>query len=508
MIEGSATAEGTSTHIRSYTGLSHGLLGRTDLTVSQAAFGGYRVDLSDPAHYEALEKAILSGVNLIDTSSNYTNGGSEALIGQVLRELIQSGRLKRDAVVVVTKGGYIQGQSYAISQERRARGRPFSDSIQLGEGLEHCIHPEFLAGQIGLSLDRLGLETVDAYLLHNPEYYLTWAQEAGLALSEARSEYYRRIKLAFEHLETEVEKGRLRSYGLSSNTMPLPSEEYEFTSLERVWEIAQSISPTHHFRVVQLPLNLLETGAVTEKNLSGGRSVLEFAEDNRLGVLTNRPLNAIIGTRLIRLAEAGPVRPFSKPEIVRRIMDLLDSESFLTDSLLAALKLPPSIAERLIRNAALGKVLLENWEKFQTLAQWQSVKANYFIPRINEVVQFMATLEDSPAELSTWMKSHVDTAQKAFEAVESRYLAHRAARSDALRGRVAGLDPEWAAAGTLSRMALRAVRSTPGVTAVLAGARRHTYVEEVVTEISVPTEKKDRQTAWQTLQAIRDDFKD
>jgi len=114
---------------------------------------------------------------LIDTSANYADGGSETLVGQVLGKLIDSGELARDEVVVVSKVGYLQGQNYALSPERKQQGRPFPELVEYGEGLEHCIHPDFLRDQLNRSLERLNLETLDFYLLHNPEYYLEWARK-------------------------------------------------------------------------------------------------------------------------------------------------------------------------------------------------------------------------------------------------------------------------------------------------------------------------------------------
>lgn len=37
----------------------------------------------------------------------------------------------------------------------------------------HCIHPDFLADQWTRSAERLGLETIDIYLLHNPVHFLS-----------------------------------------------------------------------------------------------------------------------------------------------------------------------------------------------------------------------------------------------------------------------------------------------------------------------------------------------
>src|SRR6185436_1106389 len=69
----------------------------------------------------------------------------------------------------------------------------------------------------------------------------------------------------------------------------------------------------HHFKVLQLPMNLFESGAALEKNCGadGGSTALEAASAAGLAVLANRPLNAILGGRLLRLADGqaatGPV---------------------------------------------------------------------------------------------------------------------------------------------------------------------------------------------------------
>ncbi|MGD8563382.1 MAG: aldo/keto reductase, partial [Desulfarculaceae bacterium] len=315
MLSGIAQAPATQAHAQAFPGLAFSPLGDTGLTVSQAGFGGYRITAKAEEHGRALKKALASGINIIDTSANYTDGDSEALIGRVLSELIADHHLDRAQVVVVTKAGYLQGQNLLQSQKRRARGQPYAEVVPYGQGLEHCIHPEFLADQLDQSLGRLNLEAVDVFLLHNPEYYLAWAHNQGVAAPEAEAEYYRRLQEAFRHLEKEADKGRIQFYGVSSNTFPVPSSQPDFTSLEKLWDLAQALSPDHRFRVIQLPLNLVEPGAVLQKNQSQGLSVLEFARQKSLGVLSNRPLNAISGQGLIRLAANDAGQPPPKTQV-------------------------------------------------------------------------------------------------------------------------------------------------------------------------------------------------
>ena len=76
--------------------------------MSNFAFGTYRVTDLNTQHIEALKEAIRSGITMIDTSSNYMDGGAERAIAKVFRELDPS---LRDKVEIVSKFGYIQGES-------------------------------------------------------------------------------------------------------------------------------------------------------------------------------------------------------------------------------------------------------------------------------------------------------------------------------------------------------------------------------------------------------------
>ncbi|MGB5106504.1 MAG: aldo/keto reductase [Candidatus Zixiibacteriota bacterium] len=297
-----ATVTATEGYARRFSDLPYNLFSDTGLRVSHVGFGSYRVDTSYPEHREAQRLALTSGINLVDTSANYTDGGSELLIGSVIEDLENEGVLGRDQLVIVSKVGYLQGRVYRLSQNLKKDHRGYPDLVEYSVGLEHCIHPTFIEDQLTASLSRLNCGSIDAYLLHNPEYYLGWAKQNGLELIGAREEYYRRIRLAFEHLEQEAARGRIRCYGISSNTFPVSSDEYDFTSLERVISIANQISPLNRFKVIQLPFNLIENGCALNGSQSGGMTVLELACRHNLALLANRPLNAIQKNSLVRLS--------------------------------------------------------------------------------------------------------------------------------------------------------------------------------------------------------------
>jgi diketogulonate reductase-like aldo/keto reductase len=81
MIGGHATPETTKVHARKHHPLAYNSMAATQLTVSQAGFGCYRVSAGVSHHEQALSKALCEGINLIDTSANYADGGSETLVG-------------------------------------------------------------------------------------------------------------------------------------------------------------------------------------------------------------------------------------------------------------------------------------------------------------------------------------------------------------------------------------------------------------------------------------------
>ena len=499
MIHGHATGEATEALAEKYHPLAFNRIGNTPLTASQAGFGCYRVSVGVTHHQAALNKALRSGINLIDTSANYADGGSEQLVGEVLDNMIAAGEISREEIVIVSKVGYLQGQNYALSRERKQQGRPFPELVDYHEGLEHCIHPEFLADQLDRSLERLKLAALDFYLLHNPEYYLSWAQKNGLALEEARSEYYRRIRKAFEFLEEEVAKGRVRYYGISSNTFPAAGDQIDFTCLETILDIAESISAAHHFRLVQLPFNLLEPGAVLQKNQPGGNSVLEFARRKDLGVLVNRPLNGFYNNQLVRLAQVPAHPSLSKDEIIRKIQYLTKSEKSLWMKILPSIDVPPGLRIRVKEQMAIGETLKHHWLNFGSYESWRDFQTGNFQPRIQGVMDFLEPYGSQDEDISKWMASHRNRIEEAFEAVASIYAGDASRRIERIRRAVAAADADWAAEGTLSQKALRAIRSTQGVSCVLVGMRREEYVSDILAELNRPVRQASRFGSWRTL---------
>lgn len=271
--------------------------GRVHGSVSRVGFGCYRVDDRVGVHRRALADALEAGVNVIDTSTNYADGHSETLVGEVLAGAAAGG-LAREEVVVVTKAGYLQGGNLDEARRRARDGRPWSEIVEYGADLWHAISPDFLRDQLTASLARLSLPKVDVFLLHNPEYFLTDALHRGVPRDEAREVFYDRAARAFRHLESEIASGRIGAYGVSSNTLVVAHERADAVSLPRLLSVAGG-----GFAAVQLPFNPIETGAREPIHTDDGKSVLDVARAAGLGVLVNRPFNAFSGHGLVRFAD-------------------------------------------------------------------------------------------------------------------------------------------------------------------------------------------------------------
>jgi uncharacterized protein len=456
-------------------------LGRTGWIVSSLGFGTYRVDDTSPEQAGALREALAAGCNLIDTSTNYTNGGSERAVGAVLRGLEAKIPGGKQGITVVSKVGYVQGANFAFAQAREAEGNPIPEMVKYAPDCWHCVHPDFIDLQLTASLERLGLPCLDVYLLHNPEYYFSDAdaRHSPSPLEARREEFYRRLKASFLHLEREVERGRILHYGVSSNTFGLPEEDTEFTSLTRMWEIAREISENHHFSVVQLPANLLERGAFINRNNGPALSqtVVELAQSHDIAVLVNRPLNAIGGNHLYRLAD------FPEPETRASVGDCLHSVAELEEEFVTSLG--GSLSFRSQEHSAKD---LFRWsldlvpERTARVSpdQWAYLESKIILPQTHDLLERLSPAfgEGQRAAWNDWQRRYLTELAKLLSAI--RYEMTQPSREVAARLQ-ASLDPrlsEEAKGLTFSQKALATLAFTPGVSCVLNGMRRPAYVED------------------------------
>ena len=150
-------------------------LGVSSLTSSRLAYGCWRVAGSwNPAEVtpdsraagrRAIIAAYEAGYTLFDNADIYCRGEAERILGEVLQEVPGM----RGRVLIATKGGI------------RSGGDPQPDSPP-----RYDFSAPHIISACEQSLKRLGLETIDLYLLHRPDY-LADPEEVARAFSELRA---------------------------------------------------------------------------------------------------------------------------------------------------------------------------------------------------------------------------------------------------------------------------------------------------------------------------------
>ena len=162
------------------------LLGKSSLRASQLAYGCWRIagtwnpaDVT-PAFEADGRRAVMaaydSGYTLFDHADIYCHGRAEIVFGQVLREV----PAMRDRVLIASKCGI------------RA-----SDTPSAGTPYRYDFSAEHILSSCDASLKRLGVETLDLYQLHRPDYLMDPDEIAS----------------AFDRLRRD---GKVREFGVSN----------------------------------------------------------------------------------------------------------------------------------------------------------------------------------------------------------------------------------------------------------------------------------------------------
>ena len=266
------------------------------LVASALGLGTYLGDCTDEedaAYAGVVHAALAAGVNLFDTAINYRCQRSERALGRALVEAIASGDVRRDELIVCSKGGYValDGQPPASREayDHFLRTELFGPGILAPDELVrggHSIAPRFLSYQLARSRENLGLRAIDVYYLHNPEEQL---------LAVDRATFRERMRAAFELLEERAEAGEIAGYGCATWTgFRITPDHRQHLALAELVALARDVGgTTNHFRAVQLPVSLAMPEAARLPTQPLGRKLvplLEAADALGIGVLASAPL--------------------------------------------------------------------------------------------------------------------------------------------------------------------------------------------------------------------------
>jgi aryl-alcohol dehydrogenase-like predicted oxidoreductase len=363
-LPGRATGDGTRRYAEKLAGrLAAGhfreLAGLSVSTLALGTYLGPEDGATDVLYQDAVVRALELGVNVLDTAVNYRHQRSERAIRTALADAIARGVIRRDEVVVATKGGFIPFDGTVPRDPRAYFAVTYVETgiIKPGDVAKgaHCMTPRYLHDQIDRSRANLGLETLDVYFVHNPETQLGEVD---------RAEFLTRLRAAFGALEEAVAAGSIARYGTATwNGYRVDPGDPGYLSLAEVVAAAQDVGGAdHHFQVIQLPYNLGMTEAFTRANQQLKDRVvpvLEAAREFGIAVMASASLHQ---GQLTRLPEMMAQYIPGLTTDAQRALQFVRSTPGITTAL-TGMKTSAHVDE----NAAIATISPMPWEQFQRL---------------------------------------------------------------------------------------------------------------------------------------------
>jgi aryl-alcohol dehydrogenase-like predicted oxidoreductase len=252
------------------------------------SFPGAADDAADQAVTGIVERALLSGLNVIDTAVHYRYGRALVALRAGIERAFASG-VAREQLFVAVKGGFLlfpEGQPEDLERwfDAHIAARGLGTRADLAGA--HLLAAPYLAWQIEFARAALGLETLDAFLVDQPEIHVR-------AIGKERA--HRKLARAFAVLEQAVKEGKLRCYGVSTfDAMRVETDDPLFQSIAALQGLAQGAAQAvrkdprarHHLHLLQLPFNPAMTEGFTRFSQATGKgnvaSTLQAA--HQLGV--------------------------------------------------------------------------------------------------------------------------------------------------------------------------------------------------------------------------------
>ena len=232
----------------------------------------------------AVQSLVTRGCNVIDTAPNYADGNAERAVGEGIAALQAGGLARRDELFVATKAGIVPPSLIGPLAAGAIDG--LGHVTVLTDGL--CFDPAYLRWQVGVSRQRLGLETVDCLFLHNLDAF---------RLARGREECRQTFAACVEVLEELVLRGWIDAYGVSAWSGFRQAETApDYLALADLCAMVRAIAGSDgHFRFIQAPIGLWALEAILLRNQTttgteGPVSLLRAAHNLGLTVIANGAL--------------------------------------------------------------------------------------------------------------------------------------------------------------------------------------------------------------------------
>ena len=231
-------------------------IGRTSLAVSvlglgTAPLGGLYRTSSDGEAVATVRRAAAQGISYFDTAPQYGLGLAEQRIGMALRDNELEG-----AVVSTKVGRVLEPTAKRTSSDLWPEALPFAE--------RYDVSAEGIARSLADSRERMGRDSVDIALLHDPDFYATDARDLRRLIAEA---YATLSKLRAE--------GRVEAIGLGVNSaaachMALDLGEWDCMMLAGTYSVLRQDDEGLLDRCHKENVSVLVAGPFMSGALAGG----------------------------------------------------------------------------------------------------------------------------------------------------------------------------------------------------------------------------------------------
>lgn len=242
-------------------------------SIGLGTFPGAASDEVEAQCAEIVEHALLGGINVIDTAVHYRYGRALAAVRAGMERARAAG-VSREQVFVAVKGGFL-----AFEQGPPQDPESWFDAHIAARGLGtradlvglNLLSPAYVAGQIDHAREALGLQTLDAFIVDQPEVHIA---------ARGKELVNRRLAQVFAVLEQAVKDKRIGCYGIATfEGMRAETDAEVFQSITSMLGLAEGAarrvrgegSARPGFRVIQLPFNPAMTEGFTRFSQATGQ---------------------------------------------------------------------------------------------------------------------------------------------------------------------------------------------------------------------------------------------
>jgi len=228
--------------------MKYGQIKGLDKKVSRLIQGTvYFTDKNPEQAFSVFDAAFEQGCNTFDTAHGYGSGACERVLGQWIKE-----RDNRDEVVILDKGGHPYGGKNRVT-------------------------PEHITSDIHESLERLGVETIELYVLHRDD--ITKPVEP---IMDCLYEHYQagRIQAIGGSNWTYQRLQEANEYASKNDLLPFAVSSPQFSLAEMVKPAWDDCISAGHDEAAQAWYREEDMPLLTWSSLAGGFMTGRFSRDN------------------------------------------------------------------------------------------------------------------------------------------------------------------------------------------------------------------------------------